>query len=456
MKLLFKTLLLATFVATIKADCDVCQLNNQVACRSKNTYSLCVNGVLTEDYITCPDDYICADGELICYHPNEATPSCSHDNELDDITTMLPVAMDGNQCGICDEDKVFACLSETTYGFCFGQETLLDGPVDLIMECPENTVCNINDKTDFCSDIAVSKSSCIPSLADNLETTTYEPETTTTEFPSTITTEVYTTTTEFEYTTTTEVQSTTTEALTTTTEEDFPTATTEEEDVQTTTTDDFETMTTEEFTTMQPSITDTTEKAFETTTTEKLTTTTEEDFPTETTEEDFPTATTEEEDGQTTTTDDFETMTTEEFTTMQPSITDTTETSFETTTTIAEGSTIDWTTIDPSSTEGPWTESTTMDPITITTTEEVSVITTTIDVPTSTTQTPVTPPRDAKQICLDHGASGQYKTDDDCTKFVMCFILNGTLDGLIKSCPSGQYFHDDLKLCMNVLPERCL
>ncbi|XP_061402480.1 chitin-binding domain protein cbd-1-like [Musca vetustissima] len=94
----------------------------------------------------------------------------------------------------------------------------------------------------------------------------------------------------------------------------------------------------------------------------------------------------------------------------------------------------------------------------ITTTTRPTITTTTTPVITSTTtQAPLpNPPRDPKQICQDAGASGSYIYDADCTKFVMCYILNGILDGILKSCPSGQYYHDDTKLCINVKPERCL
>ncbi|XP_058983445.1 mucin-2-like [Musca domestica] len=572
MKFLLNILLLAIALTTIDAYCDVCQQSNEAACRSRNTFSLCVDGVLMEEHFTCPNDYVCTSGENICYPPDEETPVCPFD-AVEDSDAMI---REGNQCGICDEDRVFACLSETTYGFCFGKESILDGPVDLVMDCPANTVCNINYKADFCYDDTLAKASCVPSSPDedNSETTTYEPETTTTSTEFTTTTKVYSTTTELPATTTTEVDSATTEYSTTTEEvtttttlptttTTLPTTTTTTEVITETTTSSVPTTnftpdepTTEtniitttqepitETTTMVPTTTTTT-----TTTTEKSTTrstlpdttkeyTTEPTtiIPSSTTTTGGPTTGSTTLAHSTTTSTTTEQSTTESSTTVSSTTTTEASSSTATTTTVTtttttptpteprdpnqlcqdEGSTgffkpdLDptctkyimcygvtlqgiektcptgqyfdgerkfctvekpsdckietstTTTKNPGETETSTSTTTDTNPNPeTTTTTTVKVPTTTSannqESPTTTTQATITnPPRDPKQICLDAGASGSYKYDGDCTKFVMCYILNGTLDGMLKSCPAGQYFHEDTKLCVNVKPDSCL
>ncbi|XP_061402701.1 uncharacterized protein LOC133338544 [Musca vetustissima] len=151
MKFLLASVLFAISVTTINAYCNVCQESNQVACHGLNHYSLCVDGVPTAYYKTCPGDYICTGGELICYPPNGDNVASCPLAENDELMR------EGLQCGICDEDKVFACLSETSYSFCFGQESIVAKPGDLVMDCPPNTVCNINYKADFCYDNTLAK-----------------------------------------------------------------------------------------------------------------------------------------------------------------------------------------------------------------------------------------------------------------------------------------------------------
>lgn len=110
--------------------------------------------------IACPDDYICTGDESICYSPDVATPSCLGEDDDVASTTSSP-SVEVNQCGICDVDKVFACLDEYTYGFCFGMDTIDTKQPPLAITCPENTVCNIINKSEFCTDSSLAKVSLV-------------------------------------------------------------------------------------------------------------------------------------------------------------------------------------------------------------------------------------------------------------------------------------------------------
>lgn len=89
---------------------------------------------------------------MVCYPPENAIPpSCLITDDEDDIPK---IAEFGNQCGVCDKHKVFSCQNETTIAFCFGADEPMEGSIS---HCPENTVCDINLDSGFCSDVFVAK-----------------------------------------------------------------------------------------------------------------------------------------------------------------------------------------------------------------------------------------------------------------------------------------------------------
>ncbi|XP_058987294.1 mucin-2-like [Musca domestica] len=458
MKITLKLLLWAAiWVVGVHADCDVCQSGNNVTCHSLNRYSPCVNGKPTEEYQTCPENYVCTSAILICYPQAHSLPaSCPR------IDEPPPV---GTNCGICDKYKVFACLNETTIGFCFGEDAPMEG---FVSYCPENTVCDISLESGFCNDKADAEPSCIPNAGENEEddppttpmiittstiptttTTTIMPTTSTTIEPSITTPTTTTTTTTASTTTTTIPTTTTTEAATssttistmptTTTTTVLPTTTTIQATTTTTvlpttttTTEATTTTTTLKPTTMQPTTTTTTLEPTTTTTTMQPTTTTTTLEPTTTITTMQPTTTTTTLEPTTTTT------------TMQPT---TTTTTLESTTTTA--------TMQPTTTTTMLPTTTTVQPTTTTTTTVPTTISTTTTITTTTMLPTPSGPRTPTEICLDTGKTGFFPPDDDptCTKFVVCY--GDPLKGLLNSCSAGQFFDPEAKFCSTVIPPGC-
>lgn len=94
-------------------------------------------GKATEDFITCPENYVCTQDRLVCYPLPNATPSCIVEKEPH-----------SNLCGVCNVNKVYACLDETTIAFCFGNDV---PDTNTLSYCPENTVCDISGIEGFCA-----------------------------------------------------------------------------------------------------------------------------------------------------------------------------------------------------------------------------------------------------------------------------------------------------------------
>ncbi|XP_060659472.1 integumentary mucin C.1-like [Drosophila nasuta] len=80
---LFISLLLVQYSIAI---CDVCQ-SGKAACHSKNTYSICIAGVPTLNFITCPAGYTCTGEKFICYPESKGyQPICNPPD--DGLTTQ--------------------------------------------------------------------------------------------------------------------------------------------------------------------------------------------------------------------------------------------------------------------------------------------------------------------------------------------------------------------------------
>ncbi|XP_062134719.1 integumentary mucin C.1-like [Drosophila sulfurigaster albostrigata] len=80
---LFISLLLVQYSIAI---CDVCQ-SGKAACHSKNTYSICIAGVPTLNFITCPAGYTCTGEKFICYPESKGyQPICNPSD--DGLTTQ--------------------------------------------------------------------------------------------------------------------------------------------------------------------------------------------------------------------------------------------------------------------------------------------------------------------------------------------------------------------------------
>ncbi|XP_037824859.1 mucin-2-like [Lucilia sericata] len=424
--LILKVIILLLGVNGIRSECDVCQSTNFVACHKENEYSLCINGVPTEDFITCPENYVCTPDPYVCYPLPEAKPSCVRHTHL---------------CGVCSENKVYACINETTIAFCYGEDKPVEGAD--VSYCLGDTVCDIYSTKGFCTESYLAKPSCVTNPNDYdyddpvTVTTTAEPTTTsTTTEPTTTTTKATTTTTTTETTTTT----TTTQPTTTTTTTEPTTTTTEA-----TTTTTQPTTTTEQTTTT----TTTTEPTTTTTTTEPTTTTT-------TTEPTTTTTTTTTEPTTTTTTTEPTTTTT----TTEPTTTTTTEPTTTTTTTTTTEPTTTTTTTEPTTTTTTTestTTTTTTEPTTTTTTTESTTTTTTEPTTTSTTTTKPSGPVDPEVFCKDAATTGSfYAGDPKCTTFVLCYEMSKTIHGMIKKCPSNQYFPPGADKCSSHKPDICV
>ncbi|XP_065361921.1 mucin-2-like [Calliphora vicina] len=203
MKIITKTLIILVIcVAAIQSDCDVCQSSNNVACHKENQYSLCINGIPTEDFITCPENHVCTPDPYVCYPLPQAKPVCVRDTNL---------------CGVCSKNKVYACINETTIAFCYGEDKPYEGAD--VSYCLDDTVCDIYSEHGFCTESHLSKPSCITNSVGDIDETTTEPTTTTTESSDG---DIDDTTTE-PTTTTTESSEATTEPTTTDTSIEEPT-----------------------------------------------------------------------------------------------------------------------------------------------------------------------------------------------------------------------------------------
>ncbi|KAM7357631.1 uncharacterized protein ACRADG_002906 [Cochliomyia hominivorax] len=390
-----KLIILMICVLGSHGECDVCQSTNYVACHKENVYSLCINGKPTRDYITCPENYVCTPDPYVCYPLPEAKPSCVRGSNL---------------CGVCNFNKVYSCLNETTIAFCYGEDKPVEGAE--YSYCLEDTVCDLYSQKGFCTEKYLTKPSCVTQDQgdignDDTKKSTTTEATTTTEITTTRKPTTSTTTT-IQPTTTT----TTTELTTSTTE---PTTTITKPTTTTTTTITKPNTTTTTTTTEPTTITTTTEPTTTTTTTEPTTTTTTAE----------PTTTT-----TTTTTEPTTTSTTTEPTTTEPTTTTTTtEPTTTTTTTTTEPTTT-------STTTEPTTTSTTTEPTTTTTTTEPTTSTT-----TTTTTTTSAGPIDPEVFCKNAATTGSfYAGDRTCKTFVICFETGGKIRGIQRNCPPNQYF----------------
>ncbi|XP_036337569.1 A-agglutinin anchorage subunit-like [Rhagoletis pomonella] len=121
-------ILVALLVAPrqVKAECNVCNTNNGVACTTNTTFQLCFNGVPQGTTWSCPNEgEVCTSLGSIC---------------ADAESNSLIQAACGNteQCGNCEavNDGAYSCTSHTTFTMCSaGEATTVQGT------CPSGQVC---------------------------------------------------------------------------------------------------------------------------------------------------------------------------------------------------------------------------------------------------------------------------------------------------------------------------
>lgn len=116
-------------MASLVGSCNQCFASNKVACVDETHFATCFQGVPTATITKCPSNRFCTDDVLICHSTAEGySPVCYHDG----------------YCGDCEiTNGIFTCLDETTYGYCFGGKTPLEGTS---RSCPKGYVCNYNFK----------------------------------------------------------------------------------------------------------------------------------------------------------------------------------------------------------------------------------------------------------------------------------------------------------------------
>ena len=71
----------------------------------------------------------------MCYPRLEKEPSCIQNKNL---------------CGVCSDNKVYACVNETTIAFCYGQDKPVEGAD--VSYCLGDTVCDIYSMKGFCTE----------------------------------------------------------------------------------------------------------------------------------------------------------------------------------------------------------------------------------------------------------------------------------------------------------------
>ncbi|KAH8296810.1 hypothetical protein KR054_011552 [Drosophila jambulina] len=62
-----------------------------------------------------------------------------------------------------------------------------------------------------------------------------------------------------------------------------------------------------------------------------------------------------------------------------------------------------------------------------------------------------------EKACNEVQTTSMFGNQDDptCSSYVYCYVSNGQVKGLIKSCKKGQYFDDRIKMCVSTKPDVC-
>ncbi|XP_037940211.1 cell wall protein DAN4 [Teleopsis dalmanni] len=411
---------LNTLSGALVGECDLCFANN-VACISQQSFVLCNNGAPTNIEVPCPGDKICTSHQTICRSPTEDTPACYE-----------------NYCGTCIlTDGRFACIDETTYGFCFGD---LTPKLETFTKCPNGYVCNI--EMGNCMPKETYTPSCYKS-SEGTESTTSMTSTVTGVTPSTPLTTI---------TLSTVVPTVTTNSVPTTIDTDTSTATiTVTTDPTTTvTTDSTTTVTTDPTTTVTTDSTTTVTTDPTTTVTTDSTTTVTTDSTTTVTTDPTTTATTDSTTVFTVTTGNGQS--TDESSTVTSSVTadssSTTVSDISTLTTDADSTTSIITTI--ASSTGTLLSTLTSMVSQITTTQMTTEIYSTPS--TTTTRAPITNPDD---FCNYIQAEGYFSLEGDttCKTYIHCYNLSGDYIGTKYICAG--YFNSVTQKCQDEKPTNC-
>ncbi|CAD7002599.1 unnamed protein product [Ceratitis capitata] len=113
------------------AKCNTCGVNG-IACVSENSFNICYKGNPDASAVyTCPEDHVCVSDSGKCVPKSNAVADC---------------AAAKNTCGVCSGNKLFTCLSPTTFAQCNG-ETLLRS---IGGYCPSGLTCD-SSRPEICT-----------------------------------------------------------------------------------------------------------------------------------------------------------------------------------------------------------------------------------------------------------------------------------------------------------------
>ncbi|XP_017840032.1 uncharacterized protein LOC108597927 [Drosophila busckii] len=134
-------LVLISLIANVSAECKTCQTQTHVACHNENTFSICVNGSATKDYIVCPENFHCTDDIFTCIPRAIGISNCPQPTTT--TTTIKPTVRttrDPNTICRDVENKKKHYRNELdatcrTYIICYSLENIWQGKV---LNCPQN------------------------------------------------------------------------------------------------------------------------------------------------------------------------------------------------------------------------------------------------------------------------------------------------------------------------------
>ncbi|KAH8378979.1 hypothetical protein KR009_002400 [Drosophila setifemur] len=110
---------LGLFILGTQAECNVCASESGISCLSDSSFQFCsTDGKPIGSVYDCPTGYYCTGNRLVC-DSNPAFKACS-------------------ECGACDVDNTFACLTANTFALCLGTTS----PSQLVGSCGSSYVCD--------------------------------------------------------------------------------------------------------------------------------------------------------------------------------------------------------------------------------------------------------------------------------------------------------------------------
>lgn len=100
------------------------------------------------------NEFKCPDGTLCTTHDNICRSPCKKYSQA-------------SKCGACEAsgNKLFACLSESVFAFCYGKDLPFSGSEG---QCKEGYVCDTNNP-EICSPVGEVEPSCIPEIENGFD-----------------------------------------------------------------------------------------------------------------------------------------------------------------------------------------------------------------------------------------------------------------------------------------------